>query len=228
MSARMSPDGMYYWDGQSWVSTLSYDGRSRWNGTAWVPAGGQPLPAPAYLPQRTARQPTSWTRPMQYAIAGWYAISALYTLTLPFWMGGMTSAMMSQSFQRQQRLNPNMAPPSPELIQTMTTFMNGVLWVSVLVGAAVCAVLLVGALRRWTWTFYVVLVFLGLGSLSGPLNLINLFDSRAYDAAVGYTLPTGLYVVGLIFWIPSVALFVWMLIAAIKRGPWAMTRQSAS
>ena len=35
MSLRMSPDGMYYWDGQAWVSTLSHDGRSRWNGQAW-------------------------------------------------------------------------------------------------------------------------------------------------------------------------------------------------
>jgi len=220
----MSPDGMYYWDGKTWVSTLSYDRRHRWNGTAWVPVADQGLAPVPYQGRRPARQPTSWTRPMQYAVAGWYAISALYTLTVPFWMGGMMSTIMNQTFQRQEQLNPNVSPPPPELIQTMTTFMNGVLWISALFGAAVCAVLIVGALRRWTWTFYAVLVLLGLGAVSGPLNLISVFDSRAYSAAVGYSFPIGFYVSGLILWIPGLALCVWMLIAAIKRGPWAMTR----
>jgi len=163
---------------------------------------------------------------MQYAVAGWYAISAVYTLTLPFWMGGMMSTIMTQSFRRQEQLNPNVTPPPPEFIQAMTTFMNGVLWVSTLVGVGICALFIVGALKRWRWAFYVVLVLLGLGSITAPLNLINIVDSRAYDAAVGFCLPTGLYVTSLILWVPGAALFVWMLVAAIKRGPWAMTRVS--
>jgi hypothetical protein len=32
-----SSDGTHYWDGRSWVSTLSPDGRYRWNGRSWVP-----------------------------------------------------------------------------------------------------------------------------------------------------------------------------------------------
>jgi len=226
VSTRVSPDGMYYWDGQSWVSTLSHDGRFRWNGTAWVPVASQPFAPVPYQAPPAARQPTSWTLPMQYAVAGWYAISAVYTLTLPFWMGGMMSTIMTQSFRRQEQLNPNVTPPPPEFIQAMTTFMNGVLWVSTLVGVAICALFIVGALKRWRWAFYVVLVLLGLGSITAPLNLINIVDSRAYDAAVGFSLPTGLYVTSLILWIPGAALFVWMLVAAIKRGPWAMTRVS--
>src|SRR2546422_7312146 len=103
----------------------------------------------------------------------------------------------------------------------MTTFMNGVLWVSTLVGVGICALLIVGALKRWRWAFYLVLVFLGLGSITAPLNLINIVDSRAYDAAVGFSFPTGLYVASLFLWIPGAALFVWMLIAAIKLRPWA-------
>ncbi len=39
MSARFSPDGLYYWDGQQSLSTISPDGRFRWNGSAWVPTG---------------------------------------------------------------------------------------------------------------------------------------------------------------------------------------------
>jgi hypothetical protein len=32
----LSPDGMHYWDGRSWLATLSPDGRYRWNGRGWV------------------------------------------------------------------------------------------------------------------------------------------------------------------------------------------------
>src|SRR5216683_2443487 len=35
---RLSDDGLYYWDGSRWISTLSPDGRWRWNGSGWVPA----------------------------------------------------------------------------------------------------------------------------------------------------------------------------------------------
>jgi hypothetical protein len=37
-------------------------------------------------------------------------------------------------------------------------------------------------------------------------------------------MPAWTYWLGLATSIPSAALFVWMLIALVKRGPWAMTR----
>ena len=106
MSARLSPDGMYYWDGQQWVSTLSHDGRTRWSGTAWVPTG-QVYGTPAFRPaERTKREPTSWTRPLQLTVAGWYALQGIYALTLPFWMGGPITQAINQGIQRQQALYP--------------------------------------------------------------------------------------------------------------------------
>src|SRR5579864_8902312 len=86
MSMKMSPDGMYYWDGQQWLSTLSLDGRFRWNGEAWVPTGQASAPTPQQQP--ASRQPTSWTRPLQRTVAAWYGLSGLYALSLPFWMSG--------------------------------------------------------------------------------------------------------------------------------------------
>jgi len=222
MSTRLSPDGMYYWDGEKWVSTLSPDGRYRWNGATWMPA--PPVFVAAYEAPRTVREPTSWTRPMQYAVAAWYGLSALYSLTLPIFMGGMVSSIMNQSFQRQEQLNPNVAPPPPELMQSMTNLMTGVFWLSALFGIAIAALFIIGALKRWTWIFYVVLVLLGLGAVSGPLNLINIFNSSAYSSLVGYSFPTAFFVVGFLLWIPGTALFIWMLVAAVKRGPWAMRR----
>ena len=75
-------DGLYYWDGQKWVSTLSPDGRFRWNGTAWVPVAGIPAPGYAqYQLPRSVRVPTSWTQPMQIAVVAWYVLSGFSLVT---------------------------------------------------------------------------------------------------------------------------------------------------
>lgn len=233
MSTKISPDGMYYWDGQQWLSTLSLDGRFRWNGEAWVPTGQAP-PAMSYYnqPQPTVREPTSWTGPLQLAVAGWYTLSGLYALTIPFWMGGtLTQAInqsINQSIQRQQELNPTASPPPAGLADAMTSMVGGFLWVGAFVGAAICLVAVIGALKRWTWLYYVVLVFLGLGAISLPFDLASAASGSAFSAASGFSMPSWTYWVGLATSIPSAALFVWMLIALIRRGPWGMSRVAPS
>jgi hypothetical protein len=228
LSARLSPDGMYYWDGQQWVSTLSHDGRSRWNGTAWVPTGPVYGVTAYQAPGRVTREPTSWTRPLQLAVAGWYVLQGLYALTLPFWMTGpMTQAMnqsIQQSIQRQQRLNPAVSPPPADFVNTITSMMSGALWVAAVIGLAIAVVAVVGALNRWTWTYYAVLVLLGFGAISLPLDLVNALSGSAISSASGFTMPAWTYSVGLLTAIPSAALFVWMLVSLVKRGPWAMRK----
>jgi hypothetical protein len=232
MSTRISPDGMYYWDGQQWLSTLSHDGQFRWNGETWMPTGQAPAALPYYQPQHTVREPTSWTRPLQLAVAGWYALSAVYSLSLPFWMGGtLTQAMnqgINQSIQRQQALNPTVSPPPPGLADAMTSMVGGFLWVGAIIGAAVCLVVIIGALNRWTWLYYVVLVILGLGAISLPVNLVSAFSGSAISSASGFSMPTWTYWISLATSIPSAALFVWMLVALVRRGPWGMSRVAPS
>jgi hypothetical protein len=36
---QVSPDGQWFWDGTSWLTTLSPDGAWRWDGRIWVAAG---------------------------------------------------------------------------------------------------------------------------------------------------------------------------------------------
>lgn len=223
MSARFSPDGLYYWDGQQWRSTLSPDGRFRWSGSAWVATGY--LAAPADEPQsRRAREATAWTRPLQYSVAGWYAISAVFSLTLPFWLGGYMSEAMNQSFQQQQARYPYASPPPPEFASMMTSFMGGVLWVSALFGFAICLLAIVGALNRWTWLYYAVMVLLGLGLIGVPFDVLNLaVGSNAF--ANGVVMPAWINWFGLISGVTGGALAIAMLYALVKRGPWGMTRR---
>src|ERR1035437_2263862 len=37
MSGQLSPDGLYFWDGASWQSSVSPDSKFRWDGTQWAP-----------------------------------------------------------------------------------------------------------------------------------------------------------------------------------------------
>lgn len=220
MSTRFSPDGMYYWDGSRWVSTISPDRRFRWDGSSWVPVAFAP---PQFVAQPTVREPTSWTRPLQYAVAAYYAISALVSLSLPFWMSGQMSQIMQASFQRQAQQNPNLQAPPPGFYDTLNAMMTGILWVAAVFGVAFAVLFIIGALKRWVWAYYVVLIFLGLGVVSGPANLLQ-FATGSSVANYGYTTPTWLYIVGFATWFPATALFVVMLIALIKRGPWGMRK----
>jgi hypothetical protein len=226
---RLSEDGLYYWDGRQWISTLSPDARSRWNGYAWVPVASMaPIAAPAYAYYQqpvTVRVPTPWTKPMQYAVAAWYALAALYAVSLPFWMSGVMTQAFNQSFQRQAQLNPNVSPPPPEFLSSMTSMMSGILWASAIIAVVVCAILAVGAVMRWTWIFWVVLVLLGLGTVALPFNLVSAVAGSTYAASL-YGLPSWTTWLSVAIGIPNAALFVWMLVAVIRYGPWATTKSA--
>jgi hypothetical protein len=227
---KLSEDGLYYWDGRQWISTLSPDGRSRWNGYAWVPVAPMaPMAAAAYhyyQQPATVRVPTPWTRPMQYAVAAWYVLSGLYAMSLPFWASGVMTQAFNQSLQRQAQVNPNVSAPPPDFVSSMTSMMAGILWASAIIGVAICAVLVIGALMRWTWIFWVVLVVVGLGTLAVPFNLISAVAGSTYMANL-YGWPSWTTWLSVAVGVPNAALFVWMLVALIRYGPWATTKTSA-
>jgi hypothetical protein len=219
---------MYYLDGTNWVSTLSHDGRSRWNGSQWIPLSSPGIAPGGIHPARTTREPTSWTKPLQYTVAGWYALSAIYALSLPFWMSGPMTQLINQSIQRQQELNPSATPLPADFASSMGSLMTGMLWVGAVFGVVICAVAVIGALSRWTWLYYVVLVLLGLSTISLPVNLITAASGSTISSVSGFSMPSWTYWTGLLLSIPAAALFVWMLVALIQRGPWAMKKISVS
>jgi len=67
-------------------------------------------------------------------------------------------------------------------------------------------------------------VLLGFSTISLPLNIITAFAGPAMSAAQGFSLPSWTYWVSVVLSIPAAALFVWMLVALIRRGPWAMAK----
>jgi hypothetical protein len=106
-------------------------------------------------------------------------------------------------------------------LQIVTTAMTWGLAVGAAVGVGISVVAIIGALKRWTWVFYVVLILLGLETASFPFTLISAFSTSALNPV---KLPVALIATSVAFGFPAVAIFAWMLVAAIKRGPWGMRR----
>jgi hypothetical protein len=132
--------------------------------------------------------------------------------------------IMNQSMQRSQQRYPSTTQTPPEFVSAMTSFMTGALWVGALFGFAICLVALVGALNRWTWIYYAVMVLLGLGLLGLPINLINVVRGSS-ALSYGVVMPAWINWAGLLSGIIGGALAIAMLYALVKRGPWGMTRQ---
>lgn len=220
MSARLSPDGLYYWDGAAWVSTLSPDGRHRWDGAAWVPVAS-PVYAP---PAKVLREPTRWTRPLQAALGVWFGLAAIFSLTLPVWMGGMMSEVFNQSIQRQQQLNPQATPLPAGFADSMTSMMTSVAWVAAVFGFALYGGAVIGALMRWTWLYYVALGLFGLSLLGLPFNIVNLTIGQSATGVQTLVMPGWFLAVAIVSGLVQGGLFVCMLIALVRIGPWAMRR----
>ena len=218
---KLSDDGLYYWDGERWVSTLSNDGRSRWNGFAWVPVGAMATPGLNATPRTGARVPTGWTKPLQYSVIAYYLASAIWAVAGPFLLAAPISDYVNQVMQQNAALNPDTPPPPADVLSTINSILTVALAIGAAIGVAIAAVAIIGALRRWTWVFYAVLVLLGLTTLSFPFTLISAFTTSTLSPM---KLPVALTAVSVALGIPAVALFIWMAVAAFRRGPWAMTR----
>lgn len=184
------------------VGQVSADGQFRWDGTQWVP-----------IP-RGAREPTSWTRPMQRAVAGYFVVQAFFSL--------VTSAVYinHDTMLRALKAQGTQIPQGTD-IETVLSISIFFAIAVVIVIAALELVAALGSYLRWRWMFWVALVLFGLDAISALSN-IQYFSTP--DAS---PIPTWGIVVSEFFALIGVGLFVWLLIAAIKFGPWAMKKPSA-
>jgi hypothetical protein len=228
---RLSADGLFYWDGKQWVSALSPDGRHRWDGSSWVaiavarpPAyaaqpGFMPPPAarPAALPART---PTSWTRALQYAVAGLAGVTGLWYAVLPFWVTGPMSDVIRRRALQAAAARPGLYPDPAQYADGVTTFGVILLAVVSIVYVAVATVVLIGALRRWTWMYYSVLVLLAILVIGLPAALAAALGISQAAPALGGSLVVVQWA-GISLGLIATALFAWMLVALLRRGPWA-------
>jgi hypothetical protein len=178
---------------------ISADGQFRWDGQQWVPLAAN------------YRQPTPWTRPMQLAAAGLFALSAIVGVITTFAFVNHDSMLRAVHAQGTQ------IPAGTDIdtiINATVAFTYGV----AIFFAVLDLVAAVGSYLAWRWMFWAVFVLCGLSAIGALINL------RSFANADQSPVPVGGLVVGELIGFLGAALFVWLLVGLVKYGPWAMKR----
>lgn len=177
---QVSPDGQFMWDGAHWQPIL---------GSVW--------------------QPTGWTRPMQMAVAAYWALAGLFTILTPILFAQVIRDAALKSMQNQ---NPNLSGPQQE--QALNLGITFAFVFAMIFGAVYLALAVLSFVRRFTWVFYADLVLLGLSAIGVVTNLVALGNRSSLQPAAA----SG---IGFALSLAALALFIWMLMGRIQRGVWA-------
>jgi hypothetical protein len=180
------------------VGDISPDGQLRWDGVQWT------------LLARGHREPTSWTLPLRRTVAAYLAVWGIETIV---------TAALYLSVSTAER---SLRAASPQMPADQVHSAAELSYAVALVVAAVVAVALLGlaagSFIGWRWVFWVDLVVLALNSIGVLTNALAL-TSRATQ-----TLPPAVIGLNLLLSVASLAVLVWLIVAAARFGPWAMRR----
>src|SRR5258708_12784860 len=104
-------------------------------------------------------------------------------------MGAPMATAMNLRSQRQEQLYPAESQASADFTNVMASMVGGALWVSAVFGVAIAIIAAIGALKRWTWMYYAVLILLGFGVVSLPIDVVDALAGSAISSASGFSLP---------------------------------------
>ncbi len=178
---------------------VSADGQFRWDGQQWVP-----LPA-------NYREPTSWTRAMQLITAALFAISAISGVVITIAFVNHDSVLRALHAQGTRI-------PVTTSIDTVVNITIGITYAVAIFFSLLYLVAALGSYLGWRWMFWAALVLYG---LSGITVFTNIGSFANPDRS---PIPVAGLIISELFAVLGLAMFVWMLIAAIRYGPWAMKK----
>lgn len=206
----LSPDGLFYWDGQAWRPAVSADGVWRFDGQSWQPTGYIPP-----WPGKPVREPTRWTRPLQAAVIGWQVLGLVIGLlfvvvVMPYFANQAFPQMRSE----------NGGPNQAELDQMLTTMFWSALIFGLVFGGGLLVLLVIGTWKRWTWLFWTLTVLYLFGALGLVQNVVYLFS----PPAAGIRLPVWFSAYEIVSGLIQTCLAVAMILAGTRIGPWACRR----
>ena len=181
---------------------VSADGQFRWDGQQWVP-----------IP-RGEREPTPWTRPMQLGVAAYFVVSTLLAI--------LSSALFinHDSMLKVMQAQGTQVPAGTDL-NTVINISIVFAWVAVAVIGIIELVAALGSYLGWRWMFWVVLVLCAFGAIGAVTNLGTFAHPQSSP------IPTWGVAISEVLSIVGLGLFIWLLIGAIRYGPWAMKRPGA-
>ena len=220
-----SPDRRYWWDGSNWRLAVSADGRLWFDGREWIP---NPLRPPV-----GRRVPTKWTRPLQWFVVVVAALATgLFVATVPYVLS-VISAMPPPVVVTPEGVPP---PGTDQMARSVRLIEVLSIVVEMFIALGLLALVVVGALKRWAWAFWLALVLNGfsilgiaLSAVFGLLAVIGVGMPQPPGAAPVQVPPepAALQVTGWFLNAVEVLTFVAMLVALIRIGPWACRYETA-
>jgi hypothetical protein len=167
---------------------------------------------------------------MRYVVAAFFGVQGLLFATMPFWYIRTMTQWADAMNRQNQVLNPGQPTPPPDLaanIANIDAQMTVAFYVLVVVVIVISLAAVIGALSRWMVAFYLILGLLCLETLYLVFGTLGtLVESLASSALIGQSIGPPAWMTGAeaAFGLAAAALFAWMLVATVRRGPWAMRR----
>lgn len=147
---------------------------------------------------------------MQVAVAAFFLLQVVFSLVV--------SAVYINHDSMLRVLQAQNSIPQGTDLSTVVSVSIFFAWAVTLVFSALELVAAAGSYLGWRWVFWAALVLLGLGAIGAITNLGALRNPASSPV------PTWAVAAGEVLAIASLGLFVWMLVGAIRFGPWAMKR----
>lgn len=161
---------------------------------------------------RTPREPTAWTVPLQWVATVTLAIDVLWGLAY--------RSLFTNVGTFERTVSATTPTLSGAQLQAAAWHTHVVGWWINGVLSAVYIVLIVGSLRRWRWTFWLLLVL-------GPLNVWGVVgDVLTLSGVMTDYLPPLVTAANLVLSAGGFAIWSWFVVAAVRYGPWGMRHRT--
>jgi hypothetical protein len=166
-----------------------------------------------------------WTRPLQVAVVAVTLlgfVSFVAALPLVASMPTPTVVLVPEGTSPEE---------AARFAQTMRTVMVASLIFQAVLFGAVAALIVIGSIRRWRWMFWAVLVLLGLNVvglliplLLGVAGLLPATHPPGVIPSRPPPVPMVIGVAGTLAQAATAVLFVALVVAGVRIGPWACRR----
>jgi hypothetical protein len=175
---------------------------------------------------RTARNPTSWTRPLQIAVIALALGQILYTVSYPYWSAfawNWWDNMINPGGPQVQWFGWPLPPPG-SLHDILLALLLLDIYGSALLTVAIAIGVIVVAIKRWSWGFLVIGVLLPLYGFVRMDSVLSWFFPSDYPPPPWGPVP--MPDVGFEGLFGVVALVIWgcVIVALATRGPWGMRK----
>jgi len=146
---------------------------------------------------------------MQLAAAALFALTAIYSVISAFLFINHDSLLRSIKAQ---------GLPAGSDIETAVSIGIAFAYGFVIFFALLEVVAAIGSYLGWRWMFWAAMVLFGVGGIGAFTNLSTVRNPDTSPVPIAGVL------IGEVFSLLSLAMFIWMLVGLIKYGPWAMKR----